>query len=158
MDNRTWDRELRQELLQRRNTGSDQAFLRTLERNQEWVDLELILRELTEFGAEPLLMSMPIHGGWYDQCGITYAARKAYYKKLRELGARYHATVVDFADHDADQSFCKDNIGHLAPSGWVHYGQVFDEFFPRRDSTPARARRSLAPTPREEMKSHESYQ
>ncbi len=118
----------------RRNTGSDKAFLRALESNQEWVDLELLLRELTEFGAQPLLLSMPIHGGWYDQCGITYTARRAYYQRLREIGARYHAPVVDFADHDADQTFCKDNIGHLAPNGWVYYGQVLDGFF--HDSIP----------------------
>ena len=143
MDNRTWDRELRQELLQRRNTGSDEAFLRTLQKNQEWVDLELLLRELTEFGAQPLLLSMPIHGGWYDQCGITYTARRAYYQRLREIGARYHAAVVDFADHDADRTFCRDNIGHLAPSGFVHYSQVLDGFFhdviPRQSELPAPA-------------------
>ena len=43
--------------------------------------------------------------------------------------ARYHAPVVDFADHDADQSFCHDTMGHLAPSGLVYYNQVFDGFF-----------------------------
>ena len=97
--------------------------------NQEWVDLELLLRELNELGARPLLLSMPIHGGWYDQCGITYTARRAYYQKLRGIGARYHAPVVDFADHDADQSFCNDTLGHLAPSGLVYYNQVYDGFF-----------------------------
>jgi D-alanine transfer protein len=137
MDNRTWNRELRQELLQRRNTGSDEAFLRALESNQEWVDLELLLRELTECRAQPLLLSMPIHGGWYDQCGITYAARRAYYQKLRAIGTRYHATVVDFADHDADLTFCRDNIGHLTPSGFVHYSQVLDGFF--HDTIPNQA-------------------
>ena len=112
-----------------RNTRSDEAFLSTLERNQEWVDLELLLRELNELGARPLLLSMPIHGGWYDHSGITYNARRAYYEKLRGISARYHAPVVDFADHDADQSFCRDAMGHLAPSGLVYYNQVFDGFF-----------------------------
>jgi D-alanine transfer protein len=143
MDNRVWNRELRQQLLQRRNTGSDEAFLRTLQRNQEWVDLELLLRALTEFGARPLLLSMPIHGGWYDQCGITYAGRKVYYQRLRELGARHHAAVVDFADHDADRTFCRDNIGHLTPSGFVYYSQVLDGFFhdviPRQSELPVPA-------------------
>ena len=61
--------------------------------------------------------------------GITYNARRAYYEKLRGICARYHAPVVDFADHDADQSFCNDDMGHLAPSGLVYYNQVFDGFF-----------------------------
>ena len=104
---------------------------------REWVDLELLLRVLTECGARPLLMSMPINGGWFDQCGVTYAARTAYYRRLRETGARYHAEVVDFADHDADRSFCFDYKGHLSPNGWVHYGRVFDGFF--HDTLPPRS-------------------
>ena len=37
--------------------------------------------------------------------------------------------VVDFADHDADRSFCHDTMGHLAPNGLLHYNQVLDDFF-----------------------------
>ena len=125
--------QLRQETLRLRNTRSDEAFLRTLQKNQEWVDLELLLRELNELGARPLLLSMPIHGGWYDQCGVTYTARRAYYEKLRGISARYHAPVVDFADHDADQSFCHDH--HGAPrSQWIGVLQPGPRrFLPRRD-------------------------
>jgi len=144
LDNEQWDRELRQEMVRQKNIRSKESFLRTLQINQEWVDLELLLRELTELGARPLLLSMPLHGGWYDQLGITYAARSAYYQKLRETGARYHTPVVDFADHDADQSFCHDNMGHLAPSGLVYYSQVLDGFF--HDKIP-RQPELLAPAP-----------
>jgi hypothetical protein len=137
LDNEKWNRELRQEMLLQRNNRSDEAFLHTLQRNQEWADLELLLRELTEFGAEPLLLSMPIHGPWYDQCGITYTARRAYYQTLREFSDRYHTAVVDFADHDADKSFCHDTMGHLAPRGLVYYSQVLDGFF--HDEIPHRS-------------------
>ena len=157
LDNEKWDRELRQETLRLRNTRSDEAFLRTLERSQEWVDLELLLRELNELGARPLLLSMPIHGGWYDQCGVTYTARRAYYEKLRGISARYHVPVVDFADHDADRSFCRDPMGHLAPSGWVYYDQVFDGFFhdaiALQSELPA-PRRSRAGRPEEDAMTH----
>jgi D-alanine transfer protein len=129
LDNELWVRRIHQETLRRRNTGSDEAFLQTLAQNQEWVDLELLLCELKELGAKPLLLSMPIHGGWYDQCGVTHNVRRAYYQKLRELGASYHTPVVDFADHDADRSFCNDNLGHLAPNGLVYYDQIYDDFF-----------------------------
>ncbi len=154
LDNQRWDRSLRQETLRKKDTRSDQAFLCALERNQEWVDLELVLRVLTEFGAQPLLLSVPIHGAWYDQCGITYTARRAYYQKLREICARYHTAVVDFADHDADRYFCMDYVGHLSPSGWVCYSQVLDGFFhdripPQAELPPARvaSRRSEAGLP-----------
>jgi D-alanine transfer protein len=127
--NEKWDSALRQETLRLRSTGTEEAFLRTLEKSQEWTDLELLLRELNELGARPLLLSMPIHGGWYDYCGVTYTARRAYYEKLRGMCARYHIPVVDFADHDADRSFCRDPMGHLAPDGLLYYDQVLDGFF-----------------------------
>ena len=143
LDNEQWDRWIRQSMIKEGNTRSDESFLGTLESNQEWVDLELLLRELTELGARPLVMSMPIHGAWYDRLGITYAARRAYYQKLRATGARYHTPVVDFADHDADRSFCHDNMGHLAPNGLLSYGQILDGFFhdemPRQPELPAPA-------------------
>jgi D-alanine transfer protein len=137
LDNQRWNLRFRAETLRRKGTMSDEAFLRTLQRSQEWVDLELLLRVLTESGARPLLVSMPIHGGWYDQCGVTYTARRAYYQKLRETGARYHAAVVDFADHDADRSFCFDYKGHMGPCGWVFYDRVLDGFF--RDAIPTQS-------------------
>jgi D-alanine transfer protein len=143
LDNDKWNRELRQEMLRQRNARSDAAFLDTLQRSQEWVDLELLLRGLSELGARPLLMSMPIHGHWYDRCGITYAARRAYYQKLRDISDRYHTAVIDFANHDADRSFCHDTMGHLAPRGLVYYNQVFDGFFhdvvPRQSELPTSA-------------------
>ena len=93
---------------------------------------------------------MPIHGGWYDQCGVPYSARLAYYVKLRGLSDRYHTAVVDFADHDADQSFCHDHMGHLAPSGLVYYSQVLDGFFhgetPSQCELPAAAHGFESPT------------
>jgi D-alanine transfer protein len=129
LDNETWDHLLREETRRQEHVLSDERFLGTLARNQEWVDLELLLRTVRELGAQPLLLSMPIHGGWFDHCGVTYTAREAYYNRLRAVAARYHAPVVDFADHDADQSFCRDLMGHLSPSGLLYYDQVFDGFY-----------------------------
>lgn len=150
MDNDKWDRQLRQEMLQQRHTQSDEAFLGTLKRNQEWVDLELLLRELSELGAQPLLLSIPIHGRWYDQLGISYTARRVYYQHLREVSDLYHVPVIDFADHDDDPLFCHDNMGHLAPGGLVACNQVLDGFFhgaiPPQSDLPA-ATRSLAGPP-----------
>jgi D-alanine transfer protein len=92
--NEKWKGTIRQETLRLRNTPTQEHFLSTLERSLEWVDLELLLRELNEFGARPLLLSMPMHGGWYDYCGVTLSARRAYYEKLRGISARYRVPVV----------------------------------------------------------------
>jgi poly-D-alanine transfer protein DltD len=128
LDNQRWVHKFREVALRQKGTKSDEEFLRTLRMTQEWVDLELLLRLLTEYGARPLLLSMPIHGPWYERCGVTYAARRAYYQELRAMAARHHAPVADFADHDSDQSFCFDYKGHLSPRGWVYYGEVLDRF------------------------------
>jgi D-alanine transfer protein len=128
LDNERWDLIHSKQMLRPRNPAEEADFLRILTRSQEWDDLELLLRVLNEFGARPLLLSMPLHGGWCDHLGITYAARRAYYEKLRGISARYHAPVVDFADHDGDRSFSTDP-GHLAPGGWLSYDQVLDGFF-----------------------------
>jgi D-alanine transfer protein len=127
--NEKWDGKFREEMLKLKKSWTEEDFLRTLDRTQEWDDLELLLRALNELGARPLLLSMPLHGAWYDHFGVSSAARRAYYEKLRRISARYHAPVVDFADHEADQSFCRDPMGHLAPSGLLYYDQVFDGFY-----------------------------
>jgi D-alanine transfer protein len=138
LDNKRWDNVYRHEVLRLRNAPSEEdAFLRTLERSQEWDDLELLLRELNELGARPLLLSMPLHGGWCGQCGITYTARRVYYEKLRGISTRYHAPVVDFANHEADQSFLTDP-GHLAPGGFLYFDQVLDAFFHDALAIPSR--------------------
>ncbi len=146
LDKKRWENAFRPEMLKQKNSRSDEQFLRNLRETQEWVDLDLLLRVLTELGARPLLLSMPIHGRWYDHCGVSYAARRVYYQELREAGARHGAPVVDFADHDADRSFCFDYRGHLSPVGWVHYDRVFDAFFhdalaPQPELPPAAAAR-----------------
>lgn len=129
MDNDKWVRGLREEWRRQRAIWSEAAFLRRLEENQEWVDLDLLLRELTELGARPMLLSMPLHGGWYDRCGVSSSARRAFYERLRAACARHGAPLVDFADHDSDRAFSLDEMGHLAPRGLVYYNQVLDGFY-----------------------------
>ena len=58
-------------------------------------------------------------------------------KSYATFGARYHTPLVDFADHDADQSFCLDNVGHPAPRGLVYCNQVLDGFF--HDAIPCQS-------------------
>ena len=143
MDNEKWESELRQDTLRLSHKRSDKELLATLEKNQEWVDLDLLLRGLNELGVQPLVVSMPIHGPWYDECGITYAFRSRYYDQLRAMTARYQVPVVDFADHDSDRSFTHDTMGHLAPDGLVYYSEVFDRFF--HDAIPPQSELPMVP-------------
>ena len=99
------------------------------EQNQEWVDLELLLRGLNELGAQPLFLSMPIHGAGMISVGSRTPPAGAYYEKLRAISARYHAPVVDFADHDADRPSPTTPWGTWLPMGLVYYNEVLDGFF-----------------------------
>ena len=56
MANEKWTGTIHQETLRLKNIRTEEAFLSTLARSQEWVDLELLLRELNELGARPLLL------------------------------------------------------------------------------------------------------
>jgi len=94
-----------------------------------WIDLELLLRALTQVHARPLILSMPIGGDFYDHAGVSRSAREAYYTKLRALVQRYHFAVADFEEHDEDPAFLIRHQSHLTPKGWIYYNRVLDDFF-----------------------------
>jgi D-alanine transfer protein len=82
-----------------------------------------------ELGAQPLVISQPIPGIYYDYVGISGQARLQYYSRLRALGAQYGVPVVDFENHDTDSYFVTDPNSHLSRLGWVYYDQALDAFF-----------------------------
>ena len=131
--NEKWDGTIRQETLRLRNTRTEEPFLSTLERSQEWVDLELLLRELNELGARPLLLSMPIHGGWYDYCGVTLHRPKGLLRK-----ATRDQCPLSRSGRRLRRSRCRSVLlprSHGAPrSQWVAVLRPGPRrFFPRRD-------------------------
>jgi D-alanine transfer protein len=120
--------------------GSRDAWFRTrMNEAREWGDFELLLRTLTEIHARPLLISMPIHGAFYDANGISPSARQDYYDKIQTVARRYHFALVEFQEHDEDILFF-DRRGsprrhtHLSAKGWLFYNHVLDDFFHDRFS------------------------
>ncbi|MEA3210686.1 MAG: D-alanine transfer protein [Chthoniobacter sp.] len=109
--------------------SEDADFVAAIERSTEWADLELLLRTLRELGAQPLILSIPINGVYFDQLGVTAAARQRYYDLLEAVGQREHVAVVDFRDHELDAKFFADTHDHLSPKGWIYFDEALDEFF-----------------------------
>jgi D-alanine transfer protein len=109
-------------------SSSDEAFTQKLNTSKSWTDLDLLLQALHEQGAEPLVISSPLHGRYYEFLGVSRTARAAYYERLRALTQSNGAALVDFADHEDDCAFSTDQWGHLSPKGWVAYAKVLDEF------------------------------
>jgi D-alanine transfer protein len=66
-------------LTEQRNTHSDEEFIRSVQGAIEWTDFDLLLRGLVELGAQPMVLSMPINGTFYEYTGVSALARSAYY-------------------------------------------------------------------------------
>jgi len=134
-----WDKHSA-DLLPLEKSETDASFLKVLRESQEWTDLRLLLRALRELHAQPLIVSLPIPGLFYDYMGVSAAARATYYRELESVGKRHGVPVVDFADHDQDTLFVVDRWSHPSGLGWVYYDQALDDFYHGR-LTPASRKR-----------------
>jgi D-alanine transfer protein len=107
----------------------DVGFRSGVRASPAWTDLELLLRCLTTLHAQPLILSMPLAGDFYDHAGVSRSARDNYYTKLRALVERYHFPLAEFQEHDEDLPFLSRHQSHLTAKGWAYYDQVLDDFY-----------------------------
>ena len=114
----------------------DVEFLKTLKEADEWVDFELLLRALQEMQAEPLLLSMPLHGTDLETTGVSATARMAYGDQLKAMAAKYKMPLVYFQQYENDATFFADNLDHPGERGWVLFDKVLDDFYQGRLKTP----------------------
>lgn len=119
-------------LTQRPKGSRDASFVASLTAADEWDDLELILRTFRELGAQPLLLSMPLHGPDLETTGVSSAARASYGARLTSLAAKHQAPLVYFDEFENDPAFWADNLDHPGTKGWAHYNKVLDDFFHER--------------------------
>ncbi len=111
------------------NGSLDQLALTMLAESREWADFDLLLRVLTEMGAQPLVLSQPANVVYWQARGVSPAVSHAYYAKLHEAAARYGVPVVDFHPYDEDKYFSMDAVSHTSRKGWVYVDQTLDDFF-----------------------------
>lgn len=109
--------------------GRDETFHNDMNASPGWINLELLLRTLTRVQAEPLVLSMPIPGDFFDQKGVSRSAREDYYAKLRKLVQLYHFPLVEFKAHDEDRAFLYLHKSHLTSKGWIYYDRALDDFY-----------------------------
>jgi D-alanine transfer protein len=107
----------------------DEKFRNDMDAAPGWINLELLLRTLASVHAQPLLLSMPIPGDFFDQKGISRSAREGYYVKLRALVQSYHFPLVEFEAHDEDRAFLYLHKSHLTSKGWIYYDHALDDFY-----------------------------
>ena len=128
-DNQVWSDKYSRLVPGRQGEYNDAWFVDNLDHTAEFTDLDLLLRGLSEVGAQPLIISQPIPGIYYDYLGISQQARMQYYSRLRALCGQYGFPVVDFENHDDDMYFVSDPNSHLSRLGWVYYDQALDAFY-----------------------------
>ena len=108
---------------------SDGTFRNDMNASPGWINLELLLRTLARVQAQPVVLSMPIPGNFYDQKGVSRSAREDYYVKLRTLVQSYHFPLVEFKEHDEDPAFLYLHKSHLTAKGWMYYNRALDDFY-----------------------------
>ena len=112
---------------------SDEDFARRLARTKEWEDYDLMLGILKQYGARPLLVSLPVNGKYLASVGVSQAAWSRYYSQIAEVAARYGFPVADFNKFDTDPKF----FGYADPNpeGWVYINRVVDAYYHDRLGT-----------------------
>jgi len=128
-DNQVWTDKYARLVPGRESQFSDAWFVDNLDHTAEFADLDVLLRGLSELRAQPLIISQPVPGKYYDFIGISQDARMEFYNRLRALAGQYGVPVVDFENHDEDQYFVTDPNSHLSRVGWAYYDQALDAFY-----------------------------
>lgn len=129
IENKIWTANLSRIVARGGKKNSEYAFLKDMQTTQEWVDLEILLRTLKELGAQPLVMSRPFNGAFWDTQGITAQDRSVYYDKLANLVQSFQFPLVEFRNHDEDRYFNIDSASHTSPKGWIYVDQALDAFY-----------------------------
>ncbi|ETI70233.1 D-alanyl-lipoteichoic acid biosynthesis protein DltD [Neobacillus vireti] len=97
-------------------------------KSPEYDDFQLVLDLLKESGAQPLFISVPVNGNWYDYTGFPKEGRTSYYERIKKQIESEGFQIADFSDHEYDPYFMKDTI-HIGWKGWVYTDKAIKEFY-----------------------------
>ncbi len=94
----------------------------------EYGDLRLFLEVCRETGIQPLIVSIPVNGKWYDWTGFPKEDREGYYQKIRDICEEYQVPLADFSGKEYEPYFLKD-VMHLGWKGWVYVDEAVYRFY-----------------------------
>lgn len=89
----------------------------------EYDDFRLFLDVCKELNIEPLIISAPVNGRWYDYAEFSKADRNTYYQNIRDICREYNVKLADFSQKEYEIYFLRD-IMHLGWKGWLYHCQV----------------------------------
>lgn len=94
----------------------------------EYGDLRLFLDVCKETGIDPLIVSVPCNGRWYDYTGFPKENRQQYYQDIRDICDEYDVELADFSYKEYELYFLKD-VMHMGWKGWVYFDEAVYEFY-----------------------------
>jgi D-alanine transfer protein len=127
----------------RRLGEGDLQFVNRVQNAQEWHDFELVLRLLREAGAQPLVISMPVHADILEAQGISKRGWMEYGRRLKAFTARYGTPLVYLEEHERDPVFFVDQADHIGSKGWWFYNKAMDDFFHGRVTSQPMASQTI---------------
>lgn len=119
IENGYFDEYLAEKLPELKGYMQNQSYLES----PEYRDLELLLQLCKELEIEPLFVSIPVNGLWYDYTGFPREDRAQYYEKVEQLITKAGYDLADFSDHEYDKYFLRDTM-HLGWKGWVEVNEA----------------------------------
>ena len=94
----------------------------------EYEDLSCFLDVCEDLGIRPMLVMLPVNGYWYDYTGFPKEARADYYKKIRTIAKKYHASLLDYSDQEYTKYFFEDGV-HIGKKGWAVINEDLYHFY-----------------------------
>ncbi|ASB86861.1 D-alanyl-lipoteichoic acid biosynthesis protein DltD [Bacillus sonorensis] len=117
-------KKIKPKLKKLKNSKKHMSYVKSVEFN----DFQMMMDVLKESGAEPLFISVPVHGKWYDYTGFPKKGRTDYYAKIKKQIEAEGFQVADLTNHEYDPYFLKDTI-HLGWKGWVYVDKAIEDFY-----------------------------
>ncbi|UJS28516.1 D-alanyl-lipoteichoic acid biosynthesis protein DltD [Macrococcoides canis] len=104
------------------------------ENSQEFDDLQLLLDILKESKADPLFISIPANGKWYDHINIPAAQRKPVYDKINKQITASGFKLYDLTDKEYEPYVLSDAV-HIGWKGWAYIDEQMDNHIHNRPIT-----------------------
>ena len=124
----TYWNEFARHYLALRGRSTDSRVGSALERSPRWTDLGLIVEGLTEMGANPLVLTLPLPSRYYfSYLGLSPSVWQIYYRKLRSIVSAAGGRTTTFEANDLDPFLLRDEV-HPSPEGWVLLDRAIDDF------------------------------
>lgn len=112
-----------------KNSKKNESFVKSTEYN----DFKLFLETCKKLGIEPLIISVPVNGRWYDYTGFSNIDRSTYYQNIRDICKEYEVKLVDYSDREYELYFLKD-VMHLGWKGWAYLNKDIYNFYKGEDN------------------------